>query len=79
MNAIDQPRSLYLVELALDMASRVLKPGGSALIKTFQGSGFHELVVATRRHYGKVKLLKPDASRARSPELYLLASGLVLV
>lgn len=76
MNAIDQPRSLYLVELALDMAQRVLKPGGSALIKTFQGAGFHELVVATRKHYQKVKLLKPDASRARSPELYLLASGL---
>jgi 23S rRNA (uridine2552-2'-O)-methyltransferase len=76
MNAIDQPRSLYLVELALDMAQRVLKPGGSALIKTFQGAGFHELVVATRKHYRKVKLLKPDASRARSPELYLLASGL---
>ncbi|HTQ35852.1 MAG TPA: 23S rRNA (uridine(2552)-2'-O)-methyltransferase RlmE [Steroidobacteraceae bacterium] len=75
MNAIDQPRSLYLVELALDMAQRVLRPGGSALIKTFQGAGFHELVVATRRHYRKVKLLKPDASRARSAELYLLASG----
>ena len=78
MNAIDQPRSVS-GRPALDMANRVLKPGGSALIKTFQGSGFHELVVATRRHYEKVKLLKPDASRARSPELYLLASGLVLV
>jgi 23S rRNA (uridine2552-2'-O)-methyltransferase len=79
MNAIDQPRSLYLVELALDMAGRVLKPGGSALIKTFQGAGFHELVVATRRQYETVKLLKPDASRSRSPELYLLARGLALV
>jgi 23S rRNA (uridine2552-2'-O)-methyltransferase len=77
VDGIDQPRSLYLVELALDMAQRVLKPGGSALIKTFQGAGFHELVVATRKHYQKVKLLKPDASRARSPELYLLAHGLL--
>ena len=79
MNAIDQPRSLYLVELALDMAQRVLKPGGSALIKTFQGAGFHELVVATRRQYESVKLLKPDASRSRSPELYLLARALRIV
>ena len=79
MNAIDQPRSLYLVELALDMAQRVLKPGGSALIKTFQGAGFHELVVATRRQFESVKLLKPEASWARSPELYLLARGLRIV
>jgi 23S rRNA (uridine2552-2'-O)-methyltransferase len=79
MSAIDQPRSMYLVELALDMAGRVLKEGGSALIKTFQGAGFQELVVATRRNYQRVKLLKPDASRARSPELYLLASGFRMV
>jgi 23S rRNA (uridine2552-2'-O)-methyltransferase len=79
MNAIDQPRSMYMVELALEMAPRVLKPGGTALIKTFQGAGFHELVVATRRNYRSVKLLKPDASRERSPELYLLASGLAMV
>jgi 23S rRNA (uridine2552-2'-O)-methyltransferase len=79
MNAIDQPKSLYLVELALDMASRVLKPGGSTLIKTFQGAGFHELVVATRRNYERVKLLKPEASRPRSPELYLLATGFRMV
>jgi 23S rRNA (uridine2552-2'-O)-methyltransferase len=78
-SAIDGPRSMYLVELALDMASRVLKEGGSALIKTFQGAGFQELVVATRRNFKRVKLLKPDASRARSPELYLLASGFRMV
>ena len=77
--AIDQPRTMYLVELALDMAGRVLKPGGSALIKTFQGAGFQELVVATRRNFHSVKLLKPDASRARSPELYLLARGFRIV
>jgi 23S rRNA (uridine2552-2'-O)-methyltransferase len=79
MNAVDQPRSMYLVELALDMATRVLKPGGSALMKTFQGAGFQELVAATRKQYDKVKLLKPDASRSRSPELYLLASGFRIV
>lgn len=79
LDAIDQPRSMYLVELALDMANRVLKEGGSALIKTFQGAGFQELVVATRRNFRRVKLLKPDASRARSPELYLLAGGFRMV
>ena len=46
MDAIDQPRSMYLAELALDMAERVLKPEGSALIKVFQGAGFQELVAA---------------------------------
>lgn len=74
IDAIDQPRSMYLCELALDFATRVLKPGGGALIKTFQGAGFQELVAEARRHFGKVKLAKPEASRARSPELYLLAS-----
>ncbi len=72
-DAIDQPRSMYLCELALDMATRVLKPGGATLIKTFQGAGFQELVASARRHFGKVKFAKPAASRARSPELYLLA------
>jgi len=66
VDAIDQPRSMYLAELALEMAGRVLKPGGHALIKVFQGSG-------------RVKLLKPEASRARSPEMYLLAMQFRLV
>ena len=79
VDAIDQPRSMYLVELALEMAPRVLKAGGATLIKTFQGAGFQELVVATRRNYERVKLLKPDASRSRSPELYLLATGFRMV
>lgn len=73
MDAIDQPRSMYLCELALDMATRVLKPGGDTLIKTFQGAGFQEFVAAARQHFGKVTFAKPAASRARSPELYLLA------
>lgn len=79
MDAIDQPRSMYLCELALDMATRVLKPGGSALIKTFQGAGFQEFVATARRHFGKVKFMKPAASRARSPELYLLATDYRMV
>jgi len=79
VDAIDQPSSLYLVELALDMADRVLKPGGTTLTKTFQGFGFQEMVIATRKKYTQVKTLKPNASRARSPELYLLATGFRMV
>ena len=79
MDAIDQPRSMYLAELALEMAGKVLKPGGGALIKVFQGAGFQELTVAARRQFKTVRFLKPAASRARSAEIYLLASGLRLV
>lgn len=79
MNVIDQPRAMYLSELALEMAGRVLKPGGGALIKVFQGSGFQELTVVARRQFKSVRFLKPAASRARSAEIYLLASGLRLV
>ena len=79
IDAVDQPRSMYLAELALDMADKVLKPGGTALIKVFQGSGFTELLAATRRRFAKVRMLKPEASRARSPELYLLAKDFTIV
>ncbi len=75
MDAIDAPRSLHLAELALDMAKRLLKPDGSALIKLLQGAGFQEFVAAARLEFKQVKLLKPQASRSRSPETYLLASG----
>jgi 23S rRNA (uridine2552-2'-O)-methyltransferase len=79
MDVIDQPRSMYLAELALDLSQRVLKEGGSALIKTFQGAGFKELVDAARGRFGKVRLVKPEASRSRSPETYLLAVQFRLV
>jgi 23S rRNA (uridine2552-2'-O)-methyltransferase len=79
VDAIDQPRSLYLAELALEFARRVLKPGGAALIKTFQGSGFVEFVASARLSFEKVKFAKPEASRSRSAELYLLAKGFRLV
>jgi 23S rRNA (uridine2552-2'-O)-methyltransferase len=79
VDAIDQPRSLELAELALDMARRVLKPGGDALIKLFQGAGFAELVQGVRGTFGRVKLVKPQASRDRSPEIYLLARQFRLV
>jgi 23S rRNA (uridine2552-2'-O)-methyltransferase len=75
MDAIDAPRALYLAELALDLTSNVLKPGGNALIKVFQGAGFQELVATARQRFERVRFVKPEASRARSPETYLLASG----
>jgi 23S rRNA (uridine2552-2'-O)-methyltransferase len=79
VDAIDQPRAMYLAELALELAQRVLKPGGGALIKVFQGHGFQELVKAARGKFIRVKLVKPLASRARSPEMYLLAMQYRLV
>ena len=79
IDAVDQPRSMYLAELALDMAGRVLKSGGGALIKVFQGAGFDALVRDARGRFGKVRLVKPSASRARSAEVYLLAKDFRLV
>jgi 23S rRNA (uridine2552-2'-O)-methyltransferase len=79
MDAIDAPRGLYLAELALDLAREVLKPGATALIKLLQGAGFAELVSSARTRFGRVRCLKPEASRARSPETYLLASGMRMV
>ncbi|MEP5763419.1 MAG: 23S rRNA (uridine(2552)-2'-O)-methyltransferase RlmE [Halieaceae bacterium] len=73
MNAVDQPRSMYLVELALDMAQQVLRPGGAFLSKVFQGEGFDELLRHCRGSFGKVLTRKPAASRPRSREVYLLA------
>jgi len=79
VDAIDHPRCAYLVELALELAGRVLKPDGCALIKVFQGAGFEELVRTARLQFAKVRLVKPQASRTRSPELYLLAKAFVMV
>jgi 23S rRNA (uridine2552-2'-O)-methyltransferase len=79
MDVIDHPKSAFLGELALDMSERVLKHHGNALIKVFQGAGFQELVKAARGKFTRVKLLKPEASRARSAEMYLLAMDFLLV
>jgi 23S rRNA (uridine2552-2'-O)-methyltransferase len=70
---VDQPRSMYLVELALDLARRVLKPGGSFVCKIFQGEGIDEFVIDARRSFKRVKVMKPKASRAGSREVYLVA------
>ncbi len=70
---VDQPRSMYLVELALDLAGRVLKPGGSFICKVFQGEGIDEFVIDARNSFERVKVMKPKASRAGSREVYLVA------
>ncbi|MDJ0700220.1 MAG: 23S rRNA (uridine(2552)-2'-O)-methyltransferase RlmE [Woeseiaceae bacterium] len=71
--SVDQPRSMYLAELALDMARQVLRPGGSFVCKLFQGEGFDAFVVDARRAFERVRVMKPKASRAGSREVYLVA------
>ncbi|MNO96208.1 Ribosomal RNA large subunit methyltransferase E [compost metagenome] len=73
--AVDIPRSMYLVELALEMSRDVLAPGGSFLVKVFQGEGFEEYLKEIRSLFTKVKVRKPDSSRARSREVYIVATG----
>ncbi len=75
MSAVDQPSAMYLVELALDMARQVLKPGGSYVAKVFHGEGFDEYLKDMRSSFQKVVTRKPDSSRARSREVYLVAKG----
>ncbi len=75
VSAVDQPRAMYLVELALDMARRVLSPGGSFVAKVFHGEGFDELFRDVRDSFDKVLTRKPEASRPRSREVYLVAKG----
>lgn len=75
MSAVDQPGAMYLVELALDMAKQVLKPGGNYAAKVFHGEGFDEYLKDLRSSFQKVVTRKPDSSRARSREVYLVAKG----
>lgn len=75
VNAVDQYASMYLVELALDMARRVLKPNGSFCAKVFQGVGYDEYLADVRSSFSKVVIRKPAASRARSREVYIVAKG----
>lgn len=75
MNAVDQPRSMYLVELALDMARQVLAPGGGFVSKVFQGEGFDDFYREARGAFDQLLTRKPRASRPRSREVYLVARG----
>ncbi len=75
MESVDQPRSMYLAELAREFAHEHLRPGGSFLIKLFQGAGFDDYIRDLRTRYGQVRVRKPEASRARSSEVYALATN----
>ncbi len=75
MRSVDQPRSMYLAELALDLAVQTLKSGGAFVTKVFMGEGFDELLAACRERFTTVRVLKPAASRAESRETYIAASG----
>ncbi|TDF42157.1 23S rRNA (uridine(2552)-2'-O)-methyltransferase RlmE [Alteromonadaceae bacterium M269] len=77
-DAVDQARSIYLVELALDMCNDVLKKNGSFVTKVFQGEGFDAFFKAVKERFKQVKTRKPDSSRARSREVYLVATGFKL-
>jgi 23S rRNA (uridine2552-2'-O)-methyltransferase len=75
VNSADQAGSIYLIELALDMAQRVLKPNGSFVAKAFQGEGYDEFVQLVREQFQNVFIRKPEASRARSREVYVVGKG----
>ncbi|HEX8590503.1 23S rRNA (uridine(2552)-2'-O)-methyltransferase RlmE [Pseudomonas sp. NPDC078416] len=75
LSAVDMPRAMFLCELALDLAGRVLRPGGDFLIKVFQGEGFDVYHKDIRKLFDKVQMRKPLSSRDRSREQYLLGRG----
>lgn len=74
--AVDIPRAMYLVELALDMCRDVLAHNGNFIVKVFQGEGFEEYLKQVRAMFKTVKIRKPEASRARSREVYIVAMGM---
>ncbi len=72
---VDQPRILHLVELALELSEKILTSGGGLVTKVFHGQGYDEFVRDLRRVFNTVTVRKPDASRARSREVYVVAKG----
>jgi 23S rRNA (uridine2552-2'-O)-methyltransferase len=75
MAEVDQARSLELAQAAVEFCEGHLKPGGTLLVKVFQGAGFEEFAAGLRRRFLKVAVRKPGASRNRSAEVYLVARG----
>lgn len=75
VDAIDQPASMYLVDLALDLARQILKPGGHFVVKVFQGEGFEEYKKDVKSSFKVLKIRKPKASRPRSREVYIFGQG----
>ena len=76
IETVDQPKSMYLVELALDLALRVLNQNGAFAVKMFQGEGFDDMVRRFRQSFKSVRFRKPAASRPRSREVYAVCKGL---
>ncbi|TNF90412.1 MAG: 23S rRNA (uridine(2552)-2'-O)-methyltransferase RlmE [Gammaproteobacteria bacterium] len=76
MQSVDQPKSMYLAELAAEIARDFLVSNGVFVVKLFQGEGFEELVASLRTSFKSVKFRKPDASRSRSSEIYAVCGGL---
>jgi 23S rRNA (uridine2552-2'-O)-methyltransferase len=74
-DTVDQATSMYLVELALDMCHQVLKQNGKFVVKVFQGEGFDQFMADVKSAFKVVKIRKPESSRARSREVYLVATG----
>jgi 23S rRNA (uridine2552-2'-O)-methyltransferase len=79
INSVDQPRAIYLCELALDFAREMLKPGGGFVVKVFQGEGFDTYLTALRGDFKRVVSRKPTSSRAKSREVYLVAGNFKMV
>ena len=77
-DTVDQAQSMYLVELALDMCHQVMKPDGKFVVKVFQGEGFDQFMADVKSAFKVVKVRKPESSRARSREVYLVATGFKL-
>lgn len=75
ITGVDQPRAMYFVELVADFALQVLKPGGALVMKVFQGEGFDKFLLDLRKQFTSISIRKPQASRSRSPEVYLVAKG----
>lgn len=75
LTEVDQPRAMYLVELATELACRALAPGGTFATKVFQGEGFEEWFRQIRAGFDRVVTRKPAASRPRSREVYIVATG----
>lgn len=73
--AVDQPRAVYLVELAVELARTTLKPGGALVVKLFQGAGFDTVLRDLRAQFSQVVTRKPRSSRSASREIYLVAKG----
>ena len=75
VDTVDQPKSMYLAELAVELARECLNPEGQFVVKLFQGEGFEQLASSLRQNFDRVKFRKPRASRSRSREIFAVCFG----